>query len=127
MDNDLFVHTAGKDRPAWAMKMVDTFIKKAKHQGLWKTLDFVVDSYMRKKPEEFNEFIRQQKEVVATRRNKHASFKNKSNRLLVEIPENIYTFVNTMFGQEIQAMGLSKFYKEVARRYPMFKVPEGKI
>lgn len=119
----MYVVTNGSIRPAWAVEAVDSLIKKMKTKGLWESLDFMVSLWMKKNPQIAKQFEREQKTVQKTRR-KHAAFQNKSNRLLVSIPQEIHIFLNALFSKEIEEMGTKKFYRLVAKKYPMFKIPE---
>lgn len=120
MDNNLSVVTNGKEYPVWAVRAVDDLFVKVKKKGLWETVEFALKLYLEKHPE----FVQEQKDLQSSRANKHAAFKNKSNRLIVELPETINDFIHVFFDGEIKAMGQKRFSRELARRFPIFKVPE---
>lgn len=117
----------GKEREAWVYQAADLLIKKMKREGLWGTMDYYFKIWCNKNPELVKTYEFNRDGMRETRRNKHASFENKSNRLLLQIPGEFIDFAEKYFPKEVMEIGRHKFMQMVARRYPLFKIPEGSI
>lgn len=118
--------TNGHIRPSEVVSAVDGLMYKMKKKGLWESLDFMIRIWSERNPEVTKQFLKEQ-HMIKTTRKKHAAFSNKTNRLLVSLPAEIHHFLTVFWDTEIQNMGTKRFYREVARRYPFFKIPEGNI
>lgn len=114
----------GQERPSWVYQATDILIKKMKNEGLWKTMDFYFQIWLKTKPEEAKRFNEARQELTDSRRNRTATFKNKSNRLLTTMPGQFIEFAEKYFPEELGTMGTRNFHLEMAKRYPIFKVPE---
>lgn len=121
---DVYSSISNKIYPSWAVKAVDNLLLKVKKQGLWGTLDFVIDIWLKKNPETAKKFISERKSISSSRRTNTASSKTKSLRYLVEIPYEISYVIDFFFQREVKEMGTKRFWREFSRRYPLFKVPE---
>lgn len=117
----------GQERPSWVYQAADLLIKKMKREGLWGTMDFYFQMWLKKNPSLANAYSKNKENMQATRRNKHASFENKSNRLLLQIPGEFIDFAEKYFPEQVMDIGRHKFMQMLAKRYPLFKIPEGSI
>ena len=125
--------TLGNERPAWAANIADRMLAFSKKYGLWGTLEFIVETWLRRHPEEYREFkqyLRRQKENTqdefgSNERTRHGAMRL---RRISEIPSEIVIVMEVLFRDEIEnyPQGKREFYREFARRFPIFNVA-GKI
>jgi hypothetical protein len=117
--------TNNRIRPSWAVQAVDTLLEKVRTKPMWEVIDFIVSVFVKNHPEYLNKFNESQKLRRKTLKNPHASNKEKDMRHLVAIPQNLSDLIEYFYRDDIQ-YNSKRFWREFARRYPAFSVPETK-
>lgn len=115
---------SNKLRPAWVVEAADNLIWKVRNKDIWESIDFLLEVWKRKNPQEAARFGDAVRDTTSSRRNEHASSETKSLRYLLELPQEIHAALDFFFAEKINEMGKNNFFREFARRYPFFKVAE---
>jgi len=118
---------SGDIKPAWAYEAADKLLRKIRSAGLWGTLDFYFEIWLKKNPSYSNKYNEAMKDLRGSRRNESATFSNKSNRMLVSVPAEFSLLVDKFFSDEVKEMGSQVFWRKFAKRYPIFKVPTNSV
>jgi hypothetical protein len=117
--------TNGQIRPSWAVTAVDTLLEKVRTKPMWEVIDFIVSVFVKNHPEYLKDFHEAQKDRRKTLKNPHGSTKSKEFRHLVAIPQNLSDLIEYFYKDDIH-YNSKRFWREFARRYPAFSVPETK-
>lgn len=110
------VVTNGRIRPGWAVKAVDELLKRVKTKPMWEVIDFIVNVFLKKHPE----WNKKQERPL---KNEFASNEQKDLRLLLSIPPDLVDIIE-YFYQDSISYNSKRFWREFAKRYPVFAVPK---
>jgi len=117
---DIVAVTNNKIRPAWAVEAVEKLLQKVKKKNLWDVIDFLVKVFEKRFPEYSKARHAELKERRKNLRNPHASNKAKDLRHLISIPVPL----KDLFDYFLEDYENKEFWREFARRYPQYSVPE---
>jgi hypothetical protein len=120
MDLVYFDPISQKIRDPMLVEAVDTLIYKVRHKSLWEIFEFCFKVWAKKNPDEYTKYLHELAVYKKGRKNKFASTQNKSLRELVILPRDITYLLNKVALDRIEEYGEKKFYRELARRYPVF-------
>jgi hypothetical protein len=120
--SDILYHDpiSGRDVPTWMSVAVDELLYKVRHKDIWQIVDFCIEIWAKKYPQEHKKFLDEMKRYKANRLNKFSSTKNNSQRELVNLPREIDYLLDKLAADKIVEYEPKKFYRELARRYPGF-------
>lgn len=111
---------SGRQVPAWMSTAVDELLYKIRHKNVWEILEFCIEIWAKKYPEDHKKFLNDMKSHKTNRLNKYASSKTNSMRELVYLPKEINYLLDKIAADKIIDYGPKKFWRELARRYPGF-------
>lgn len=115
---------SGRQVPAWMSTAVDELLFKIRHKDVWEILEFCIEIWAKKYPEEHKKFFGEMRKHKSNRLNKYASSKTNSVRELVYLPRELNYLLDKIAADKIIDYGPKKFWREVARRYPGFSPAE---
>ena len=98
------------------------FFERCQKKGMWPSIEFLINVWLKKNPERTNEFIKAKGELTLSRRNATASSKSLQRRYLCEVPPEIMGAIDIMWGSKITSK--QEFWRDFAKQFPIFKVPE---
>ncbi len=125
--NDLLYHDpiSGRVVPTWLSIAIDELLSKVRHKSVWEIVDFCIDVWAKKYPEEHKKYVAELKKYKSNRLNKFASTKGGAHfRELVVLPREINYLLDKIAADKIADYGPKKFWRELARRYPGFSPAE---
>lgn len=111
---------SGRKVPTWLSVAVDELLYKVRKKGLWEIVEFCIEIWKKKYPEEHKKFFGDMRQYKLDRLNKYASSKSKSQRELISLPRELNYLLDKIAADKIADYGPKKFYRELARRYPGF-------
>jgi hypothetical protein len=117
-----FISGRTKVRPVWAVGAVDALIEKMNKRGLWPTVELLITIWLKRNPDKAREFMRAKDDVSRTRDTDTASSQNLSHRYLLEVPDEIVTGIDILWGSKIKDK--KEFWRDFAKQFPMFRVAE---
>lgn len=91
---------------------------------MWKIVDFCIEVWAKKYPEEHKKYLKEMAAYKKARANRYASTKTNSMRELVNLPREINYLLDKIASHRIAEYGPKKFWREFARRYPGFSPAE---
>jgi hypothetical protein len=115
---------SGKAYPSWMVAAVDQLLAKIKHMDIWQTVDFILEIWAKRYPEDHRLFLEDMKRYRANRANKHASTQSRSLRELVIIPPLVNYLLNKLAWDKIESYGEDKFKRDFSKRYSGFRPGE---
>lgn len=90
---------------------------------MWEVIDFIVEVW-KKKDVQVSDYMEERNMLKATRANEFGSDKDHNWRYLAEIPEEVMGIIDMFYLDEIEKMGKKRFWREFAKRYPIFTIAE---
>jgi len=119
------VRPNGKVIDSATVHAVDELLQKAKTKPMWEVIDLIVKIYLRKYSTDANKRSEKVKEQRKQLKNRFAANKDKSLRHLVSVPTNVRDVIDFFYSERI-SYDSKRFWREFAKRYPIFSVPERK-
>lgn len=106
------------------VEAVDELILKVRHKDIWEIVDFCIEIWAKKYPEEHKKYLKEMATYKKSRANKFSSSKTNSMRELISIPREINFLLDKIASHRIADYGPKKFWQEFARRYKGFSPAE---
>lgn len=117
-----------KEYPSWAVKAADHFVEITKKKPMWEVIDLMVEVWMKKNPEAAKKHLEDVQYERKTRKNVYAATEKNgevgTQRALGEIPTEIAMILDIFYYEQIEEMGVKKFYYKFFKKYPCFRVAE---
>ena len=108
----------GKQYPAWLSAAVDELVYKIRKKTIWEVVDFCLNVWISKYPEEHKQYLREMKEYKKNRKNKYASTKTNVYREIILLPREVNYLLDMFAADKIADYGPKKFWRNFAKRYP---------
>lgn len=110
-------------------EVADHIIQYAKKHGMWPTIDFIVERWIEKNPDEYISLASALQDERAGLQNRFGTNEQSRNgkmpmKRTLEIPAKVGNIINILFTVEKTEYpgGEKEFWREFGRRYPVFKV-----
>lgn len=113
-----------KPRPAWAVAAVDELLSKIRHKNIWEVVDFCIEIWAKRFPEDHKTFFKELKEYRKQRDNEFAATKSKAWREMVVIPPLVWYLLQKIAYEKIRDYGEDKFKRDFSKRYAGFRPGE---
>ncbi|KKP54483.1 MAG: hypothetical protein UR46_C0020G0003 [Parcubacteria group bacterium GW2011_GWA1_33_6] len=101
----------------------DLLVKLRNTKGMWEVIDEVLNIWHKNHPKEWKAHLIDIKDLRDTRKNEFASTKDKSLRLVLDIPEKIILMIRKLYDVQECPMD-KKWMLKFAKRYPNMVVAE---
>jgi len=92
-------------------------------KGPWEAIDAIVDYWVSTNPKRYDSFILEVKKKRDSRATKYGSDKGKNIRSTLDVPAKVIEMIRIVFKHDELPMD-KKFFDEMWRRYPTFRVAE---
>ena len=121
----MYVEENGKLRKTEDVELVDKILELRKKGDVWAVLDELVKAWVKKSPEEVEAVkvdVGDQREMLTDKEfGTTKGGKEFDRRLIVLFPTALQSWIRKVYGAEELPFD-KKFYKELAKRYPGFRV-----
>ena len=125
--NNLIAIDNGRIRGADDVSLVDKVIETKNNKGVWETIEFLVNAWMKKTPEEFEGFRVQidayRDGLFDPKYGQTSGGKDMERRFTMSFPQSLYLMIRSIYKPDELNMD-KKFLAEFARRFPFFRIPE---
>ncbi len=116
----------GKVRSDADVEAADKAIELKNTKDSWEVIDHLIDVWLKKSPEDFDAFKVNIEDIRETRKDKkfgQTDDKNMDRRLILVFPLVLQTMIRKVY--PVEKLPFDKeFFREFAKRYKAFRVPE---
>jgi hypothetical protein len=112
-----------KETDSTSLLLVDKLMQARKDKSVFDVIAIIIDYWKTINADKYDSFIFQMQETRKTRANDTASTKDKTQRYLLDIPEQIIRFIRVMYNSDELKMD-KRFFRSFAKRFPEFKVAQ---
>ncbi len=113
---DILVPHNGRVYTASQMNAVDQFLEKMSKVDMWTGIEFLVERFLTRHPE-------WKDGIGMSLRNEFGASDGLGMRLLAKIPTELYDLIDYFYRGDI-GKDKNRFYREFAKRFPIFAVPD---
>jgi len=129
MDSPLVAYdgVARKVRRADDVLLVEKIMEARKNQDPWKVIEFMVEAWAKKAPEEFNAFkvhLQDTRSGLDDRKfGTTSSGKDMDRRLTIVFPQDLMYMIRSVYKSDELPMD-RRFFDEFGKRFRIFQIPE---
>lgn len=109
--------------PAKQARFADEVIRLKNTEGPWAVIDAILKYWKETHPTRFEAYLIELKDKRDTRLNARGSNRSGSMRSWIDIPQQVFAMIRAIYRANELPMD-KKFFREFARRYPVFVVRE---